>query len=278
VALATASCAVPPAQPSTTAAWLERFADASRFLPAGMQSHWFCDYRGLPSGDGSTIEHLEVRCGRAFQSPTDVGVGPYEGVAVEDHGNRGVPARRRADLGPARPEIAGAPVWERARNTRGMVPADAWTAIVAERFVVSASSEALLREALAQRGTPRFGSLKPLPEIAPTTISLVMRDLEGAPCPTNVLLPLNLPGVSAIVAVDSSPFHARAWGRDPKGLSALTDYCFPEFEGFRTSPSIDAAGWHSLQITKEGEDATREDWFWGSNLRSLVWFGAWIFI
>jgi hypothetical protein len=184
VALATASCAVPPAQPSTTAAWLERFADASRFLPAGMQSHWFCDYRGLPSGDGSTIEHLEVRCGRAFQSPTLVGVGPYEGVAVEDHGNRGVPAGRRADLGQARPEIAGALVWERPRNTRGMVPADAWTAIVAERFVVSASSEALLREALAQRGTLRFGSLKPLPEVAPTTISLVMRDLEGAPCPT----------------------------------------------------------------------------------------------
>lgn len=32
------------------------------------------------------------------------------------------------------------------------------------------------------------------------------------------------------------------------------------------------------RLAREGEDATREEWFWGSNLRSLVWFGAWIFI
>jgi len=278
VALATASCATPATQPSTTTAWLERFADAIKFLPAGMRSHWFSDGRGWPRDTAEPrFQCLAVHCGRDFQPPADLGAGPWEGVAVEDYGNRGVPAERLADLGEARPGIAGASVWERPRSAKDL-PCDAWIAIVAERFVVSASSEALLREALAQRGALRFGSLEPLPEIAPTTISLVVRDLEGTPWPAKASLSMNVPGVSAIAAFDSNPFHARTWGRDAKGLIALTQYCFSDFHGFRASPSIDAAGWHTFVVTKEASETDVEDWYWDNWLRPLMWFGAWIFI
>lgn len=279
VALATASCATPPTQLSTTNAWLERFADAIKFLPAGMQSHWFSDYRGWPSGDGkSTIQHLALSCGRDFQPPTLLGAGPYEGVDVEDYGSRGVPAERLANLGEPRPSIAGASVWVQLPKARQAGYAHAWIAIVAERFVVSASSETLLREALAQGGTLRFGSLEPLPEIAPTTVNLVVRDLEGTPYPQNLPLQLNVTGVSAIAAFDSSLFHARVWGRDAKQLAALTQFCFSEFHGFRASPSVDGAGWHTLAITREPADVTLEERHLDDWLRSFMWFGAWIFI
>lgn len=275
-ALAMSSCAsAPPA--STTSAWLERFAAASRFVPAGMQSHWFIDLRDTPVARSVPIAYVQVRCGRAFQAATRIGIGVYEGVAVDDYGDRGVPAGRREGLGVPRPAIAGAPVWEHVVPGQEWEP-DIWIAIVADRFVVSASSEALLREALSQRGAPSFGSLAPLPEIPPTTIALVVRDLAGTSAPERALFAANAPGVSAIAAFDAEPFHVRVWGHDEEGLRALTGVCFSSFHEWRVQDA-GGTGWHSLVLTRDrAPDETDEQWFGWCGLCVYVWFGAWILV
>jgi hypothetical protein len=266
-------------QPSTTTAWLERFADAIKFLPAGMRSHWFSDGRaGRATQLNRGFNASQYTVAATFQPPADLGAGPWE----ESRSRTTATAACRPSASPisAKPGLASLVLpCGSGRAAAKDLPCDAWIAIVAERFVVSASSEALLREALAQRGALRFGSLEPLARVS-------RRRRSASSCATSrarhgtAKAPLSMKraSVSAIAASTRTRSTRAHGGRDAKGLIALTHVLLLRLPCFRASPSIDAAGWHTFVVTKEASETDVEDWYWDNWLRSLMWFGAWIFI
>jgi hypothetical protein len=267
-------------RPPATAAWLARFADAMEFVPDGMSSWSFHDLRAVPlSTLPESRKCLDVACGRRFQSPRDVGGGAHEGVTIQDYGTDGIPQRARDDVGDARPAIAGAPTWRRAASGDGERPVryEQWTAFVDGRFVVVATSEALMRQALQRTGAPRFGSLEPLPAIDPAAVALVVRDLGGEPptTPANMFPLLNLPGVSAIAAVSGSPWRVRTWGRDEAELMALTRFCFQHV--FAIERAARDGDYWSSELARRAEDHDEPtDATIGLGL--AMFFGHWIFI
>lgn len=229
--LGAASCAVTSTDQSSSASWLARFADAVRFVPPGMQSHWFSDHRNLGGDFAALPGPLRVQCARNFQAPRDVGIGAYEGVTIQDHGAGPIPADVRVELGEPRASIASTEVRWRSgleAGTNRVLEWETWSAIVDERFVVSATSEALLRQALARNGEPSFGTLEPLPDVDPATVELVLRDLSGTPA-VDARLQRNVPGGSAIAAPVATPLSVTLWARDPCQLHALREYCFSTF-------------------------------------------------
>ncbi|HEX6811250.1 MAG TPA: hypothetical protein VF384_06485 [Planctomycetota bacterium] len=223
LAFALVSCGTtstqPKPKPKPAESYLTRFADAMRFMPAGMQSHWFSDHRKLVAPLAAAF--LRVQCARNFQAPRGNGVGAYEGVTIEDHVAAPIPAARRAELGELRPSIMGAETrWRSGTPGGGVNGWETWGAIVDERFVVTATSEALLRQALARNGRPGFGKLEPLPEVDPSTIDLVLRDLAGTK-PVDAPVPPNVQGVSAVAALLPRPVRVQIWARDARELEAI---------------------------------------------------------
>ena len=261
-------------RPPATAAWLARFADAMQFVPDGMSSHWFSDHRDVPLPGGLDVPRIrQVVCGRNFEPPRNVGAGHYEGVTIEDWGDLRVPAERGPEFLEPQPAIDGVDVWAYRLISPSLEDVPARAAIVDARFVVIATSEALLREALRRTGAPRFGSLEPLPAIDDATIDLVVRDLAAVPPRVEpamgVFAMTNVPGVSAIAAVTSSPLRVRIWGRDDRELAALTRFCFQV--AFTLEPAVRAGEYWSTSAIAATDDAHLD-------LRLALFFGLWIFV
>lgn len=157
--LLVAACAG-PSEPVADESGLARFAPACRFVPAGMESHWFIDNRLQEVGASLHGGVVAVRAARSFEPPSRPGWGRHEYVIVEDHGAVAPsPADWRAV---AQGAYDGVPVW---RFEESAEPGD-WAAIAAERFVVLASSRALLEAALARRGDLEV-ILSSLPDLTP---------------------------------------------------------------------------------------------------------------
>jgi hypothetical protein len=267
-----------------TAAWLAPFADALRFVPPGMQSHWLCDHRALRAADGARGRPgpLLVHAGRGFTAPARVGIGAFAGVSVEDHGEGGMPGATRNGHGERRPPIGGAEVWHRPDAAADPF-AGPWTARVGDRFVVRASSEELLRAALARSGTGRFGALEPLPAIDPSTTDLVLRDLAGEPPPANAFPCTGVPGVAAVAAVRlTPPVRIRAWGATPD-VRGLVAFCWPAHQGWIAAEVVDAAMVdtdrgalrHTLDV-QPPPGAEHEAAAQHTGLMLACFFGAWL--
>lgn len=246
-----ASCVASPTsplRPQTTEVWLARFHDAMQFVPGGMSSWWFSDLRGVLPMEGLEAQlFVEVRCGRNFESPLDFGVGHYEGVTIEDWGTHAIPAERRANFLEPQPAIDGIEVWAYREVGPSLRDVPFRVAVVDQRFVVVATSEPLLREALQRTGAPRFGSLEPLPAIDPATVALVVRDLVGKAAPADKPLLFNVPGVSAVATLLPSPWRVRTWGRQEAELVALTRRCFEHH--FKIAPAQRGADFWSIELS-----------------------------
>jgi hypothetical protein len=247
VLLATA-CATPPASPrmaAATRAWLAQFEAAMRFVPPGMHSHWF-GIKDWPAMDTEPAQcWLEVYAGRDFEPAWSAdGVGDYVGVSVSDYGVGGIrPNDFEREAEAVRTPIGGIPVWcsvrERAGKNGERRLKERWTAFVDDRFEVWATSEALLRAALARDNVPRFGSLEPIPAIPADTRELVLRDLAGTPALAEPALTY-LPGVSAILVYAATPPRFQVWGRDEADLRPLLNLLFrAELEGRPLPPPQD---------------------------------------
>jgi hypothetical protein len=267
-----AACGASPPAPaiaSSTDAWLARFRDAMTFLPAGMASHWFHDHAALPATEGiEPGSYRMVRCGRRFQAPRDIGVGAYDGVEITDYGTAGIPVAARADLG-----VAG--LQER------------WTAFVGERFVVAASSEELLREALQRRGPPRIELLERVTTIEPAACDVVVRNLSPADIPGAVggLLMLNVPGVRAVVEIVPSPYRVRLFGVDETELRALARCAFPFDWTWRATAGVPGMCAIELAATSDAESGAPPapapapiELLQHAGLSQSICFGLWIFI
>ena len=208
-----AGCASEPEAPkvvveASTQAWLAPFAEALQFVPPGMQSHWLRICSNPAEGDQPARRWLEVRAGRDFE-PSPTQLGRYVGVHVIDAGPGGitlaelqiVEAEKRAPFG-------ATPVWCTRETQDGRdgvaVEVETWGALVDERFLVDASSEALLHTALTRSHAPQFASLEPLPSVPSDTVALVLRSVPRA-----------------ILACASSPPRVLAWAEDERELRAL---------------------------------------------------------
>lgn len=278
-ALAAGCTATPdrPAMPEPTRAWLARFADALEFVPAGMRSHWLSTCVVAAAADEPERRWLEVHAGRDFEPTWDVGVGPYVGVSIQDYGRGTV---TRADFGngddEVRPPIGASPVWrhveQKMGQDRALHPRETWSALVDDRFLVNASSEALLRQALTRDHSPRFGTLEPLPMVPPDTIDLVLRDLAGTPPPAQTPLGTNPPGTSAILVIAAEPPRIWAWGRDERALRALLRSCFGA--DAESAPALlDELDRHAVEFRLPNDLRIGERW-----LRCMMFLGASIFV
>ncbi len=184
-----AGCASEPATPkvvveASTQAWLAPFAEALQFVPPGMQSHWLRVGEAEAAGDEPARRWLEVRAGRDFD-PNPTERGPYVGVHVLDAGPGGITlAELQVAAGERRAPFGATPVWCTSETRHGRdgvaVACPTWSALVDERFLVNASSEALLHTALARSHAPQFASLEPLPSVPPDTVALVLRSVPRA--------------------------------------------------------------------------------------------------
>lgn len=207
------SCASEPtarngAAAASTQAWLAPFAEALQFVPPGMQSHWLRVGEAEAAGDDPARRWLEVRAGRDFD-PNPTELGPYVGVHVLDAGPGGITLTElKVTDGERRAPFGATPVWCTSETRHGRdgvaVACPTWSALVDERFLVNASSEALLHTALARSHAPQFASLEPLPSVPPDTVALVLRS-----------------GPGAILACASSPPRVLAWAQDERELRNL---------------------------------------------------------
>jgi len=259
-------------------------------VPDGMASHWFHDHGAIPPT--ALIEpgtYRSITCGRRFQAPPNIGVGVYDGVEITDHGSAGIPAAVRADAGVPRPAIGGASTWFRAATAEGVVPHEAarWTAFVDERFVVAASSEALLREALQRRGPPRIELLERVTAIDPAACDVVVRNLSPADVPAAVgsKLVMNVPGVVAVVEVVPSPYRVRMFGVDEAELRALARYAFPFEWTWRTNDDVRGMRAIKLAATPAPEHGAPPqpapdpaELLQVTGISLCICFGLWIFI
>lgn len=196
------------AAPASTQAWLAPFAAALQFVPPGMQSHWLRIGSNPAEGDQPARRWLEVRAGRDFE-PSPTQVGPYVGVHVIDAGPGGITlAEMQISDAETRAPFGATPVWCTRETQHGRdgvaVEVETWGALVDERFLLDASSEALLHAALARNHVVRFGSLEPLPALPPDTVALVLRSLPRA-----------------VLACASDPLRMLAWAHDERALRSL---------------------------------------------------------
>lgn len=252
-----AGCATSPAMPAvaapaSTQAWLAPFAEALQFVPPGMQSHWL-RIGSNPAEGGEPARHwLEVRAGRDF-APIPAQLAPYVGVHVIDAGPGGITlAEMQIAEAEKRAPFGATPVWCTRETQHGRdgvaVEVETWGALVDERFLVDASSEALLHAALARNHVVRFGSLEPLPALPPDTVALVLRDLPAATSatanPTAVEPSASSTSSlrdsrSAILACASAPARLMAWAGNERDLRALLPtYCATAVSGPQDRPSV----------------------------------------
>lgn len=208
-----AGCATSPAMPAvaapaSTQAWLAPFAEALQFVPPGMQSHWLRIGSTPAEGGEPARRWLEVRAGRDFE-PSRTPIGRYVGVHVIDAGPGGTTlAEMQIAEAEKRAPFGATPVWCTRETQHGRdgvaVEVETWGALVDERFLVDASSEALLHAALARNHVVRFGSLEPLPALPPDTVALVLRSVPPA-----------------VLACASDPPRMLAWAHDERALRSL---------------------------------------------------------
>jgi hypothetical protein len=148
-----AACASTPPRwedlPLPTDSGLARFDAACRFLPEGMLSYSFWDSRLLRSG--SANQPLVWVCGGAdFREDAEDGVGVL--VSVADYGTRHVGKDLLDENWEAVEPISGCPVWSRSVRYQSDIALGRWVAIVANRFVVGATSCELLARSLTLPG------------------------------------------------------------------------------------------------------------------------------
>ena len=205
------ACASPPTSTGDDA--LSRFAVLLPFVPAGMQSYWFSDARGLEQ-NRLEPDVLQVRAGRDFEAPHLAHVGAHAFVEVSWREPTATPPGRDEylDLEVAEP-IAGTPTFFASGARTGVRNV---LAFVGDGITVRASTRELLAEAL-QRSGDRKRLLRSLP--APALLSPHAREillllprpqpdqvphfrapiLCGAPSPTTPLLAqANLDGIDYV--------------------------------------------------------------------------------
>jgi hypothetical protein len=154
---------------------LVEFADAARFVPAGMQSTRFAlgdpFFENPENGDHLMV----VQAGSSFRAPPfSWGMGPCDQVTAMDM--RDIDAESREyDLSLPKQlgllSIGGYPAWHSPASSDPLhdtqFHAEQWGAVVDGRFLVVASSRALLEQALSRRSTlpELLRSHAPLPPI-----------------------------------------------------------------------------------------------------------------
>jgi hypothetical protein len=130
---------------------LLEFGEAIAFIPDGMTGWWLRDHRSAHvPGNDQMCNWIEVRAGRGFLPPTGFGVGLYEGVTVEDYGISGIPSRRMSGWRQAEHIGISGGFFAQNPSLDDWPTQEMWCALVEGRFVVSATSHDLLREALAR--------------------------------------------------------------------------------------------------------------------------------
>ena len=243
VLLAGCSVAPPTGNASTIAVvdWLASVADVGQFLPDTMPCRSFGRGPAVFGFPDETVR-MTAQCARDFVSHPGSGRFPKESVSVVDHGRGGIPPELLHRSGEM-PAIQGAKVWMREAQPPYTF-SEEWTAVVDERFVVKASTEALLRTALERRGSSVRHVAADLPAI-PATATLLML-LDGSeqvfPCP--------------IVAVTvGEPFRVMVWVADRTEAERLPRTLFRTW-------SVAAAdcpgGWTQLTFHPPAEDEAPE--------------------
>lgn len=144
-----------------------RFDDACQFLPDGMLSYWFRDWRQAQLEDpGKTgpMPILVVMAARQFKAPPKPMVhGQVVGVRISDYGRGRVTAETLGISGPPDEWIEGQAFWHySSREDRGQTTTDALQGVIDNRFLLI-GSRLLLKEALARHGN-RLRLLKPFGE------------------------------------------------------------------------------------------------------------------
>ncbi|MBL8751559.1 MAG: hypothetical protein JNK78_20570 [Planctomycetes bacterium] len=241
-----AACAAGPDMPPATREWLSPYAEALKFVPPGMQSHWFAS-RSYEAIDGEPARSWrEVYAGRDFEPTWDIGVGPYVGVSVFDYGVGGALLEEfRGSATEKRAAVGGCPVWcsveQKLDKSGARSPRESWSALVDDRFLVTATSEALLHDALRRDHSPRFGSLEPLPVVPSEATDLVLRELACVPPPMDKPPGTNPGGVSGVFAfvlpAAGEPGQLFLWAKDEEDLSALLGFIGLRAKDLRPMPT-----------------------------------------
>jgi len=178
------------------------FAEASRFVPAGMVSFAFFDHEVFIEGS-----RRELWAGRDFELPEDLGEGLSRTLYVGDFGEKGVEAADlRFEADADRVEIEGHACWHstpgqrseyRRTNINLQRRYDEWRAIVDGRYALLAHHRDVLAAAIRRRGElmavlAPFGDLSFVPADATELVFVLPRPGEervgSKPVPTEPMV------------------------------------------------------------------------------------------